>query len=76
MKTRFRTVYCSRMVFEQFKNGQINIGQLLMDADEKLRGGLDHYEATKNQTKVYDRGVNNLANNLIIRPSHRLYGQK
>lgn len=70
MKANFRIVYCSKKAFEQFKNEEINVGQLLMDAGESLRGGLDHYEATKKQVKIFDIGNNNIANDLIVRPGN------
>ena len=68
MSANFRIVYCSKKAFEQFKNEEINVGELLMDAGEKLHGGLDHYEATKKQVKIFDIGNNSIANDLIIRP--------
>ena len=70
MSANFKIVYCSKKAFEQFKNEEINVGELLMDAGESLRGGLDHYEATKKQVKIFDIGNNNIANDLIVRPGN------
>ena len=63
----FKIAYCSEESMKNFKNGSINIGELLMSADETLRGGLDHYEETQKQVKIYDRGCNGRVNDLIIR---------
>jgi hypothetical protein len=71
MKTaNFKIAYCSKKCFEQFKKQKISIGELLMDADEKLRGGLDHYTTTKKQVKIFDIGNNGIANDLIVRPGN------
>jgi len=68
MKTsNFKIVYCSNHFFEQFKNEEITIGELLMAAGERLRGGLDHFVETKKQVKMFDRGMNGLKNDLIVR---------